>query len=63
MDEGKADANRDEAEATRPGRRSAADAGVGEGRSAAFGMWKDRRDMDDVDAWLRDARRGRFHDP
>lgn len=28
----------------------------------AFGMWKDRRDMADVDAYVRRLRRGRFDD-
>ena len=28
----------------------------------AFGMWKDRRDMNDIDAWVRALRRGRFDD-
>lgn len=26
----------------------------------AVGMWKDREDMADVDAWLRNLRKGRF---
>jgi len=26
-----------------------------------FGMWKDREDMESVDAYLRDLRKGRFH--
>ena len=28
--------------------------------ASAFGMWKDRTDMDDVDAWVRNIRKGRF---
>ena len=28
--------------------------------ASAFGMWEDRTDMDDVDAWVRDMRRERF---
>ncbi len=28
--------------------------------ASAFGMWKDRSDMDDVDAWVRDIRKGRL---
>ena len=27
---------------------------------SAFGMWEDRTDMDDVDAWVRNIRKGRF---
>ena len=27
----------------------------------AFGMWEDREDMESVDAYLRDIRKGRFH--
>ncbi len=30
--------------------------------SAAFGMWKDRRDLKDVDAAARRIRKGRIHD-
>ena len=30
--------------------------------SAAFGMWKNRRDLKDVDAAVRRARKGRVHD-
>lgn len=32
----------------------------GEGKFAAFGMRKDRDDMADVNAWVRNLRRGRF---
>ena len=28
----------------------------------AFGMWKDREDMKDVEAWLRQRRQSRYHD-
>jgi hypothetical protein len=28
----------------------------------AFGMWKDREDMKDVDAYVRRLRKGRIHD-
>lgn len=28
----------------------------------ACGMWKDREDMKDVEAWLRKVRRSRYHD-
>jgi prevent-host-death family protein len=28
----------------------------------AFGMWKDRRDLQDVSAYVRKLRQGRFHD-
>jgi hypothetical protein len=29
----------------------------------AFGMWKDRADLKDVTAYVRQLRRGRFDDP
>ena len=32
----------------------------GEGTSASFGMWKDRQDIADIDAWVRNLRWGRF---
>ena len=28
--------------------------------ASAFGMWADRTDMDDVDAWVRNLRKGRL---
>ncbi len=28
----------------------------------AFGMWKDRRDLQDVSGYVRKLRQGRFHD-
>ena len=28
--------------------------------ASAFGMWEDRTDLDDVDAWVRDTRKERF---
>ena len=28
----------------------------------AFGMWKDRTDLQDVSGYVRQVRRGRFHD-
>lgn len=30
--------------------------------SPAFGMWKDRADMEDPSAYVRNLRKGRFHD-
>jgi prevent-host-death family protein len=30
--------------------------------SEAFGMWKDREDMEDVSAYMSDLRKGRQHD-
>jgi len=39
----------------RPQRRSAAD-------HPAFGMWKDRKDMADPSAYVRESRKGRFGD-
>lgn len=62
MNEDKAGADRGEAPAARLRGGSPADDGIGEERFAAFGMWKDRRDIDDVHAWLGNMRRGRFHD-
>ena len=32
----------------------------GEEEPSAFGMWKDREEMADIDAWVRNLRRGRF---
>ena len=29
---------------------------------AAFGMWRDRKEMADVDAYVRDLRKGRLND-
>ncbi len=37
-----------------------ADFDKGEAEPSAFGMWKDREEMADVDAWVRNLRRGRF---
>ena len=42
-----------------------ADRGEHEGKSVtdhpAFGMWKDRKDMEDVRVHVRELRKGRFH--
>ena len=36
------------------------DASYEQAPASAFGMWEDRTDMDDVDAWVRDMRKERF---
>lgn len=56
--------DRGETEVTRSEDEPVADADSddGEGKFPAFGMWKDRQDMADVDAWVRDMRQGRFND-
>ena len=48
--------------AARPEDELAVDADFdnGEEEPSAFGMWKDREEMADVDAWVRNLRRGRF---
>ena len=54
--------DRDEIGTTPPGDEPVADADSNddEGKVDAFGMWKDRHDMADVDAWIRNMRRDRF---
>ncbi len=37
-----------------------ADLDDGEEKFSAFGMWKDRDELADVDAWVGNLRRGRF---
>jgi len=56
------DRNQGETGAALPEDEPAADAeaGGGEGKTDAFGMWKDRDDMADINAWVRNLRRGRF---
>ena len=49
-------------EAVRPEDEPVVDADLddGEAKLSAFGMWKDRDELTDVDAWVRNLRRGRF---
>ncbi|MCY4503155.1 MAG: hypothetical protein OXE57_16520 [Alphaproteobacteria bacterium] len=53
---------RGDTEVVRPEDEPVVDADLddGEAKLSAFGMWKDRDELADVDAWVRNLRRGRF---